>query len=496
MPVEIPDAIPFETDHEHKSYDAAAANLFWQQLAQVHRVFTIFRARFLGKCSPVHFFWGSFDLAVTRFSGRAAPPITAHCAQSRTLVMQEAYSHEVSSAGFWPGNGGYGKRGVLLLCLSGAGRFCAALIKEASYETALGEFVLPYDAVAQSASPDETLLNFLQATYEAAADRAMWDRSLLERADHACLWRRSWHFVFTYSRAAFAQTAGVWSVPEVGALPRDAAGMQIRKGRDLITATYAHIGPQVADPAKRYAGNNLACTNCHLDAGTKKFGLPLFGLFGAFPQYSARSGEEITVEDRLNSCMTRSMNGRALPNDAPEMQAMVAYIKFLSTGVAPGQTLPGLGSGHMAELQRAADPARGRAIYARSCLACHNSDGSGIPRSSADPGLGYMFPPLGEAMFSMTAPAWRGCRRWRISCISTCRTAPITWMCGSRSRRRGTSRPMCCRSRGRKKPGSRRIFPISCRSRPIRPIRPMPTAFPRRSINTGRLRRSARRSKS
>ena len=90
-------------------------------------------------------------------------------------------------------------------------------------------------------------------------------------------------------------------MPEVGALPRDAAGMQIRKGRDLITATYTYIGPRVADPAKRYAGNNLACTNCHLDAGTKKFGLPLFGLFGAFPQYSARSGQEITVEDRLNS---------------------------------------------------------------------------------------------------------------------------------------------------------------------------------------------------
>ena len=193
---------------------------------------------------------------------------------------------------------------------------------------------------------------------------------------------------------ALAQTAPPWTVPEVGALPRDAPGMQIRQGRDVITATYTYIGPQVADPAKRYAGNNLACTNCHLLAGTKKFGLPLFGLFGAFPQYSARSGQEITVEDRLNSCLTRSMDGRALPNDAPEMQAMVAYIKFLSTGVAPGQTLPGLGSGHMAELDRAADPARGRAIYARSCLACHNSDGSGIPRSSADPGLGYMFPPL------------------------------------------------------------------------------------------------------
>jgi thiosulfate dehydrogenase len=196
------------------------------------------------------------------------------------------------------------------------------------------------------------------------------------------------------SGLAIAQTAPVWTVPEIGALPRDEAGLQIRAGRDLITATYAHIGPQVADAAKRFAGNNLACTNCHLQAGTKKFGLPLFGLFGAFPQYSARSGGDITIEDRLNSCMTRSMNGRALPGDALEMQAMVAYIKFLSTGVAPGETLPGLGSGHMPELKRAADPGRGRAVYERMCLACHNSDGSGILRSRDDRALGYLFPPL------------------------------------------------------------------------------------------------------
>ena len=198
--------------------------------------------------------------------------------------------------------------------------------------------------------------------------------------------------------AAFAQTTPattpLWTVPEVGALPRDAQGMQIRAGRDLITATYAHIGPQVSDPAKRYAGNNLACTNCHLQAGTKKFGLPLFGIFGSFPLYTARSGGEITIEDRLNSCMTRSLNGRALANDAPEMQAMVAYIKFLSTDVAKGETLPGMGSGNMPELDRAADPVRGRAIYNNSCAACHNTDGSGIARSRADLALGYMIPPL------------------------------------------------------------------------------------------------------
>ncbi|MET0674981.1 MAG: c-type cytochrome [Bradyrhizobium sp.] len=194
--------------------------------------------------------------------------------------------------------------------------------------------------------------------------------------------------------AAWAQAPALWTVPEVGALPNDAFGAQVRKGRDLITATYAHIGPEVADPAKRFAGNNLACSNCHLAAGTKKFGLPLFGLFELFPQYSARLGAEITIEDRVNSCMVRSMNGRELPNDGAEMQAIVAYIKFLSSGVAAGQVLPGLGAGAMPELKRAADPVRGKAIYASACLACHNTDGSGIRRSLPTTDLGYMMPPL------------------------------------------------------------------------------------------------------
>jgi thiosulfate dehydrogenase len=170
--------------------------------------------------------------------------------------------------------------------------------------------------------------------------------------------------------------------------------MLVREGRDLITATYAYIGPNVADPAKRYAGNNLACTNCHLHAGTKKFGIPLFGLYGDFPQYSARSGTEISMEDRINSCMTRSLNGRALPADGPEMRAIVAYIDFLSTGVSPGERLPGLGVGKMPELLRAADPQRGKPVYASKCVTCHNTDGSGIARSRGAPQLGYMVPPI------------------------------------------------------------------------------------------------------
>src|SRR5262245_49223575 len=120
--------------------------------------------------------------------------------------------------------------------------------------------------------------------------------------------------------------------------PEQYPGRLVRRGRDLITATYAHIGPEVADPSKRFAGNNLACSNCHLHAGTKKFGIPLFGLLGEFPHYSARSGAEMTIEDRVNACMTRSMNGRPLPAAAPEMQALLAYSKFLSIGVAPGRS--------------------------------------------------------------------------------------------------------------------------------------------------------------
>jgi len=193
---------------------------------------------------------------------------------------------------------------------------------------------------------------------------------------------------------AVPQGAPLWSVPEIGALPRDAHGLRVREGRDLVTATYAYVGPNVPDAANRYAGNNLACGNCHLEAGTKKFGLPLFGLYDDFPQYSARSGDDISIEDRVNSCMVRSMNGRPLPVDAPQMLALVAYVKFLSTGVPGGRQLPGHGAGNMPELKRAADPQRGQPIYARVCTACHNTDGSGIRRGGAGTDLGYIMPPL------------------------------------------------------------------------------------------------------
>lgn len=186
----------------------------------------------------------------------------------------------------------------------------------------------------------------------------------------------------------------IWTVPEIGALPDDASGRLVRRGRDFITATYAHVGPLVPDPAKRYAGNNLACSNCHLHAGTKMFGLPIFGLFGLYPHYSPRDGADVSIEQRINECMTRSMNGRAMPTDAPEMAAIVAYLKFLSTGVAPGQALPGLGAGHMPELDRAADPERGKLVYAKGCVTCHNAHGSGFLRTHPSANPGYMIPPL------------------------------------------------------------------------------------------------------
>jgi thiosulfate dehydrogenase len=191
-----------------------------------------------------------------------------------------------------------------------------------------------------------------------------------------------------------ADSPAVWSVPDIDALPDDAKGQRIRLGRALVTETAALIGPQAPDPSNRFAGNNLACGNCHLQAGTKKFGLPIFGLIGDFPKYSARAGEEISIEDRINSCMTRSMNGRALPTDAPEMQVLVAYVAFLSSGVAKGEQLAGHGSGAMPELDRAAAPARGEKIFAEVCGACHTQDGAALPRDPQALALGYAVPPL------------------------------------------------------------------------------------------------------
>lgn len=182
-PNEIPDPIPFEEDHKNASYDADYANRFWRVLVQTDRIFKEFRARFIGKCSPVHFFWGSFDLAVTRFSGRTAPPHPGGVPHMPDVVAREAYSHEVSSCGFWPGGGAIDYPAYYAYAYPTPEGFKDYKIKPkgAFYSNDLGEFLLPYDEVRTSDDPDAALLGFLQSTYEAAADLAKWDRAALER---------------------------------------------------------------------------------------------------------------------------------------------------------------------------------------------------------------------------------------------------------------------------------------------------------------------------
>ncbi|MBC2887042.1 c-type cytochrome [Ochrobactrum sp. CM-21-5] len=186
----------------------------------------------------------------------------------------------------------------------------------------------------------------------------------------------------------------VWNIPDPDNLPDDVWGQMVRHGRDLITDTYAHIGPEVADKTKRFAGNNLSCQSCHLEAGTKQYGLPLVGVYGDFPQYRSREGQVGTIEDRLNGCMTRSLNGKPLPLDSTEMKAMVAYIKYVSTGTVVGQNIKGRGSGKMPELNRPADPVRGKQLYAETCAVCHGADGQGKRVGVVGDAKGYEFPPL------------------------------------------------------------------------------------------------------
>jgi hypothetical protein len=182
-PCEIEGAIPFAEDHRHAAYDAPYANRFWRVLVQADRVFHRFRARFIGKNSPVHFFWGSCDLAVTRFSGRQAPEHPGGIANLPDWVVREAYSHEVSSAGFWPGGGPHPFPLFYSYAYPQPPGFDATTVRPqgAFYSRDLHEFVLPYDAVREADRPDDVLLDFLQSTYDAAADLGRWDRAALER---------------------------------------------------------------------------------------------------------------------------------------------------------------------------------------------------------------------------------------------------------------------------------------------------------------------------
>jgi hypothetical protein len=184
-PNELEDATPFDQDRAHRAYDRDAAHRFFLSLVQADRVFKKFRSRFLGKVSPVHFFWGSFDLAVTRFSGRRAPVHPGGVPNLPDWITREAYSHEVSSCGFWPGNDKFPKAAFYSYAYPAPAGFGEEKVEPeaAFYSKDWGEFFLPYDAVRESPDPDGALLEFLEATYAAAANRAGWDRDDLEARD-------------------------------------------------------------------------------------------------------------------------------------------------------------------------------------------------------------------------------------------------------------------------------------------------------------------------
>jgi len=179
LPVEIPDPIPFDEDEQHASYDPEYVNRFWQVLRSSDKVMQEFRSRFIGKSSPVHFFWGSFDLAVTRFSGRPAPP-----RPGADVITREAYSHEVISHGWWPGQGPFGKPAFYSYTAPAPDGLADATVQpqQAYYDKEMGEFLLLYDDVRNANDPEATLTDFLQSTYEAGASLAKWDRALLERS--------------------------------------------------------------------------------------------------------------------------------------------------------------------------------------------------------------------------------------------------------------------------------------------------------------------------
>jgi thiosulfate dehydrogenase len=186
-----------------------------------------------------------------------------------------------------------------------------------------------------------------------------------------------------------------WTVPDIAKLPNDAFGRAVRYGQDLINHSTALMGPDAPDPAKRYTGNGLECTNCHIKAGTARFAIPLVGIYQHYPAFSARTESMQTLADRVNDCMQRSMNGRPLPANSPEMKAILAYIKFLGAGQNPKQL--GRGTPALPLPTRAADPAKGAAVYQRVCAACHQANGQGVElgiNGRQFEKRRYLYPPL------------------------------------------------------------------------------------------------------
>jgi thiosulfate dehydrogenase len=185
-----------------------------------------------------------------------------------------------------------------------------------------------------------------------------------------------------------------WTPPDIATVKDDDLGTLIKYGYALTTETYKHLGPEAADPSKRYSGNNLACQSCHLNAGTQPYAMPWTGVHAVFPVYRAREDAISTIEERVNGCMQRSMNGRPLPLDGAEMKAFVAYMKWLSIGIPVGAKIEGSGTKPIKEPARAADPVRGRQIFAETCAACHGDKGQGVRKRQAGDAEGYQFPPL------------------------------------------------------------------------------------------------------
>ena len=194
--------------------------------------------------------------------------------------------------------------------------------------------------------------------------------------------------------SASAQAPAAWPQPNPESLPQGAFKDVVLYGRKLFNETYSVIGPEVSDRSMRYSGNNLTCQNCHLESGAKRFGLPMVGVYGAFPTYMAREDEVRTLEERIQGCMERSMNGRELPLGGKEMKAFLAYIQFMSTDIPVGKATEGRGSAPLAMLDRAADPKRGAQVYAQNCASCHQADGQGQRNGVAGDAKGYRYPPL------------------------------------------------------------------------------------------------------
>jgi len=182
-----------------------------------------------------------------------------------------------------------------------------------------------------------------------------------------------------------------WPLRDITSVRDDPFGLLVKYGYTLFTDTANQIGPKVADPARRFAGNDLTCGNCHLQSGSQPYAMPLVGVWGQFPQYRAREGAVVTLEDRINGCMERSVNGRTLPLDSREMKAFSSYARWLSTGIPDGAKLVGGGTLQIKEPARAADGSRGAQVFAQTCAPCHGMDGLGQRGAT---GAGYQFPPL------------------------------------------------------------------------------------------------------